>query len=96
MKMTVPDWRQRAQDCMAAALATSNPQAQLQWLILYDSWRKFADLRERGQFIFIERPASGSVTAATSRMDSAAVESGNKLRARLMLGTDNDARQGPV
>jgi hypothetical protein len=93
MKMNVADWRQRAHDCMAAAQAASNPQAQLQWLILYDSWRRFADLRERGQSIFIEKQASISATATAGRVDSAVVESGDRLRARLMLGTDSDASQ---
>jgi hypothetical protein len=90
MKMTVADWRQRAHDCMEASRIASNPQARLQWLILCESWHKFADLRERAQSIFIEKP---TVTATADRADSAVVASGNRLRARLMLGTDNDASQ---
>lgn len=93
MKMTVADWRQRAHNCLVAAQAAPNPQAQLQWLILHDSWRKFADLRERGQSIFIEKLALGSPRATAGRVDSPVVESGNRLRARLTLGADNDASE---
>ena len=90
MKMTVADWRDRASDCMMAARRASTPHAQLQWLILSDAWHKFAELRERGQSIFIEKPLSGSISATAGR-SSAVVESGNQLRARLLLVTNNDA-----
>jgi hypothetical protein len=93
MKLTLADWRQRAHNCLVAANAASNPEAQLQWLVLFNSWRKFADLRERGQSIFIEKPDPGSVTVTAGRTDGTAVEGGNRLRGRLMLDTDNDESQ---
>lgn len=93
MKLTVADWRQRAHECMLAAQATSNSQSQLQWLVLYEAWLKFADLRENGQYVFIEKPPSDRAPTSVDRADSAAVERGNKLRATLMLDTNNDATQ---
>jgi hypothetical protein len=87
MKMTAADWRNRASECLAAARRASTPEDRLQWLILYDAWRVFADLRERGQSLFRETAAPGPARAAAGR---AGVEGGNRLRARLTLVTNND------
>jgi hypothetical protein len=94
MKMTVTDWRNRASECLVAARRASTPQDKVQWLILHDAWSAFADLRERGQSIVIATapdpaPEPVKVTAGRGR---AGVEGGNRLRARLTLVTNNDAR----
>lgn len=94
MKMTVTDWRNRALECLVAARRASTPQDKVQWLILHDAWCAFADLRERGQSVVITTapdpdPDPVKVTAGRGR---AGVEGGNRLRARLTLVTNNDAR----
>ncbi|MGB6657691.1 MAG: hypothetical protein WBE90_00960 [Xanthobacteraceae bacterium] len=90
MKMTVTDWRNRASECLVAARRASTPQDKVQWLILHDAWCAFADLRERGQSIVIATaPNPVKVTAGRGR---ASVEGGNRLRARLTLVTNSDAR----
>jgi hypothetical protein len=88
MKMTVADWRNRASECLMAARQAATPQDKVQWLILHDAWRAFADLRERGQAVFETAPAPVRVTAGRGR---AGVEGGNRLRARLTLVANNDA-----
>jgi hypothetical protein len=90
MKMTVADWRNRASECLMAARQASTPQDKVQWLILHDAWRAFADLRERGQSVF--RDGAPDPVKVTARRDRTGVEGGNRLRARLMLVTNNDAR----
>ena len=78
-----------------AARRASTPQDKVQWLILHDAWHAFADLRERGQSVSLKNapdknaPDPVKVTAARGR---AGVEGGNRLRARLTLVTNNDAR----
>ena len=90
MKMTVADWRDRASECLIAARRALTPQDKVQWLILHDAWREFADLRERGESVFLENaPDPVRVTAGRGR---AGVEGGNRLRARLTLVTNNDGR----
>jgi hypothetical protein len=90
MKMTVADWRDRASECLVAARRASTPQDKVQWLILHDAWCAFADLRERGQSVVIATaPDPVRETASRAR---AGVEGGNRLRARLTLVTNNDAR----
>jgi hypothetical protein len=91
MKMTVADWRDRASECLVAARRASTPQDKVQWLILHDAWSAFADLRERGQSVALATAPDPVKVTAASR-GHAGVEGGNRLRARLTLVTNNDAR----
>lgn len=74
-----------------AARRASTPQDKVQWLILHDAWREFADLRERGKPMLDDTPAAGLVKANAGR-GKAVVGSGNRLRARLRLVTNSDVK----
>ena len=90
MKLTVMDWRNRAAECLTAARRAATPQDKVQWLILHDAWREFADLRERGQAVF-EKTAVSVPARASAGRSGAGVDNGNRLRVRLRLVTNDDA-----